>query len=117
MTDSLQDVRIWLSGSIPEKASEEVADRIRNFLSAFANEVFRRKGHLVHGSHPSIRGTLLQAAKEYKDQTGDKAGLVLVVSRYFSKDPEEHGIDLDAWNDVCVENVIETREALAERGC
>jgi len=114
MNDSLQGIRIWLSGSIPEDATSEEAQRIRDFLSTFANEVFRRNGRLVHGSHPTIRDTLLEAAQAYKTATGEKAGLVLVVSRLFSKEPAKYDIDLEAWNAVCAEKVIETREALAD---
>jgi patatin-like phospholipase/acyl hydrolase len=108
----LDGLRIWLSGSIPEHATEEDAEQVRRFVGAFAAEVFRRGGRLVHGSHPSIRDELLEAAGAYKVETGRKAGLVLVVSRHFSKDPKPNGIDVDAWNQVCAEPVIETREAL-----
>jgi patatin-like phospholipase/acyl hydrolase len=113
MNDSLEGVRIWLSGSIPDDAAPEEAQRIRDFVSAFAKEVFRRNGRLVHGSHPTIRDTLLNAAREYQAATGQKAGLVLVVSRFFSKEPAKNGINLEEWNAVCAEKVIETREAVA----
>ncbi len=114
MNESLQGVRIWLAGSIPVEATPEEADRIRAFLTAFAVEVFRWNGRLVHGSHPTIRDTLLQAAEKYRNATKQKAGLVLAVSRFFSKTPEQYGVDLKAWNTLCAEKVIETREALAD---
>lgn len=112
--DSLRGVRIWLSGSIPDEVGPEEKQRIRDYLSAFAKEVFRRGGRLVCGSHPSIRDVLLDAAREYKTRTGEKAGLVLVVSRLYSKEPEQNGVKLAEWNDLCAEKVIETREALAD---
>src|SRR5262249_19226211 len=109
----LDDARIWLSGSIPDEAPDEAKQRIRDFIAAFAKEVSRRGGTLVHGSHPTIRDTLLAAARKY-NATGEKAPLALLVSRYFSKEPAKHGIDLPAWNEVCREPVVETREALPE---
>ena len=109
----LSDARIWLSGSIPNEDSEE-GKRIAAFVTAFAREVFRRGGTLVHGSHPTIVKPLFEAAGEYKkERNGEKPGLALLVSRYFSKEkPEKYGIDLHAWNELCDEPVVETREAL-----
>ena len=112
--DILQDVRIWLSASIPDEVGTEEKQRIEKFLSAFAKEVFSRGGRLVHGSHPSVRDVLLDAARKYKEETKDKAGLVLVVSRFYSKEPKNNGINLAEWNDLCAEKVIETREDLAQ---
>ena len=89
------------------------SNAIHDFLSAFAMEVFRRGGRLVYGSHPSIRDVLLDAAWEYKTRTGQKAGLVLVVSRLFPKEPQQNGVKLAEWNSLCAEKVIETREVLA----
>jgi hypothetical protein len=110
----LNGARIWLSGSIPEDASDNEAERVRRFVRAFAAEVFRRGGRLVHGSHPSIREELLGPAADFKEKTGEKAGLVLAVSRYFSKQPEKYEIDLKRWNELCAERVIETPEILSE---
>ena len=98
---NLDGVRIWLSGSIPDDMEEAEKARIRRFVRAFAAEVFRRGGRIVHGSHPSVRDELLGVAREYKDATGRKAGLVLAVSRHYSKEPGKHGIDLPAWNELC----------------
>jgi predicted acylesterase/phospholipase RssA len=114
MNDSLHHLSIWLSGSIPDEASPEEQQSLRSFIRVFAKEVFRQDGRIVHGSHPSIRDTLLQAAAEHQQATGDRARLVLAVSRYFSKEPAKYGIDLPAWHALCVEGVIETREALAD---
>ncbi len=112
--DLLQGIRIWLSGSIPDEVGPEEKQRIRDFVSAFAKQVFHRGGRLVHGTHPSIRDVLLDAAREYKTSKGQKAGLVMVVSRLYSKEPEQNGVKLAEWNALCAEKVIETREALAD---
>ena len=114
MVTSIKGARIWLSGAIEEEATDDEKDRIKKFLTAFALEVFRRGGRLIHGSHPSVRGTLLEAAATYKKDTGDKAGLVLIVSRYFSKSPKEYEIDLDAWNELTAEPIIQTREGIGQ---
>jgi hypothetical protein len=110
----LDGARIWLSGSIPETATADDTERIQQFIRAFAAEVFRRGGIIVHGSHPTIRDELLDAARRFKEATGKKAGLVLVVSRYYTKEEAKYGIDLAAWDDLCVEPVIETPEALPD---
>src|SRR5688500_8689687 len=44
---TLKDARIWVSGSIPDEASTADRQRIRDFLLAFAKEVFRRNGTVV----------------------------------------------------------------------
>ena len=111
---TFEGMRIWLSASIPKDAARDEAELIRRFVRAFAAKVFEKGGCLVHGSHPSIRDELLMAAAEYKEERERKAGLVLVVSRYYSKEPVKNKIDLKAWNEVCQERVIETREALAK---
>ena len=112
--DDLKGARIWLSGAIYDDAEPGEKQSILDFVSALAREVFSRGGRLVHGSHPSIREALLDVARKYKADTEEKAGLVLVVSRFFSKDPEKSGVNLPKWNDLCAEKVIETREALAD---
>jgi hypothetical protein len=111
---SLEELRVWLSGSIPDEAGPAEAQRIREFLSAFARGVFRRGGRLIHASHPTIRGVLIEEARNYKDATGEKAGLVLAASRMFLEGPDGYGRELAGWNDLCAEKVIETREALAD---
>ena len=109
--DSLEGVRVWLSGSIPDDTSPDEKKRIRDFVTALAAELFGRNGRLVHGSHPTITEPLIEAAKAYHNDTKRKAGLVLAVSRLYSKDPAPHGIKIDEWNAVCAEKVIETRRA------
>src|SRR5262245_59471993 len=111
MHESVEGVRIWLSGSIPQDATVDERQRIERFTETLAKEVFRRVGRLVHGSHPTIRDTLVKAAQSHLATTGDKAGLVLVVSRYYSKHPPaKYGVDVTAWNQVTAEPAIETRE-------
>ena len=117
MNVKLEGVRIWLAASIHHDAADEEGQRILAFVEAFANAVFRSGGgRLIHGSQPEIRKTLLDTAGEFKKNSDDKAGLVMIVSRHFSKEPEKHGIELDRWNGLCAEKVIETREAIPEQG-
>jgi hypothetical protein len=59
MSANLAGVRIWLSASVPQVGSPEEAQRIQQFVETFAAGVFREGGTIVHGSHPSIRHSLL----------------------------------------------------------
>lgn len=110
MSDSISGARIWLSGAIPDDANDWERQRISQFVTSLANEVFRRGGLLIHGSHPTIRNLLLEAASDYQQKRGRKAGLVLAVSRYFSKEPAKYQIELEKWNQLCSEPAIQTRE-------
>lgn len=121
MSNSLAGIRIWLSGSIPKGATDEEKERIRKFVRTFAEHVFHRGGTLIHGTHPTITPSLIDAARKYKSERHDKAGLVLIISRYFSKDPEANSVEeegfsinLEEWNALCDKSVIETREALPD---
>ena len=102
---------MWLSGAIPEEAQEQEKQEIRAFVRALAKEVWSRGGTLVHGSQPDVTRELLAVAEERKRTLGDRQRLVLVISRQYSKRPTAE-VDLDAWNALCREPVIETREAL-----
>jgi patatin-like phospholipase/acyl hydrolase len=110
MRTLLTGLRIWLSGSIPKEASAEERDQILTYVREFAREVFNRGGQIIHGSDPSIRDTLISVAEE----RDGKSGLVLLVSRYFSKNAAANEIDLDRWNRCCAKPVIQTREAVID---
>jgi patatin-like phospholipase/acyl hydrolase len=111
-TAPLLGIRIWLSGSFPENASDEDKEHIRHFVKRLASEVFTLGGTLVHGWNPDLLEPLREAAQNYKNATaGNRAPLAMFVSRWFSKEPEKYKIDLAAWNDLCLESVRETPEA------
>ena len=122
MSHSLKGVRIWLSGSIDPDATDEEKNRLKEFLINFAAKVFHRDGRLIHGCHPSITPILIDAAKLYKAQRHEKSGLVLCVSRFYSKksteqslaDTQEFTIDTEEWNQLCFEPVIQTREDIPD---
>lgn len=111
---SLGGARIWLSGALPEV---EGGDKVQcasiiDFVRRFARRVFAQGGHIVHGSHPSFTPILLQEAQSYQDQGGHKDCLVLAVSRYWSKDPDNTPVE--EWRKVAL--VYETPEVLGARG-
>ncbi len=112
------DLRIWLSGAIlpDEDASAEERSRIEHFIDALAREVFSRGQRLIHGSQKKIRDPLLTAAAEYKRKVNEKAGLVLGVSRWYSREPTVYGVDLKAWNQLCAEPTIVTRVVIGQDG-
>lgn len=111
--DLITNARIWLSGSI-EKPDSEEGQKIARFVEEFATAVFQHGGTLVHGCHPTILKPLLTAASAYTRVRGHKPNLALLVSRYYSKEPEKYKIDISVWNTLCSERVIETPEALED---
>ncbi|HNP82920.1 MAG TPA: CBASS cGAMP-activated phospholipase [Nitrospira sp.] len=109
----LAGARIWLSGAVPETDGITAGQRaaIVDFVRLFARHVFRRGGHIIHGSHPSFTPTLLAEAERYQAHGGRKDCLVLAVSRYWSKDPKS--VPIEAWRKIAV--VYETPESTGER--
>ena len=63
-------------------------------------------GYIVHGSHPSLVPVLLEEAQRHQGEGGRKDCLMLVVSRYFSKNAGN--VPLDEWRRFAV--VYETPE-------
>lgn len=106
---SLTGVRVWLSGSLPEvgiPTDKERAD-ILEFVSRFSAKVFQLGGHIIHGSHPSFTPTLLANASAYQMSGGKKDSLILAVSRFWSKQPQN--VPIYDWRQKCL--VYETPEA------
>src|SRR6185295_17720901 len=99
---SLEGARIWLSGAIPEAEESTEAQRaaIIDFVGRFARRVLQRGGHIVHGSHPTFTPTLLEEAQRYQEQGGRKDGLILALSRLWSKDPKD--VPADEWRKVAI---------------
>ena len=80
---SVSGVRIWLSGSIPDGLSADEKTRILTFTKALAKAAFREGAQLLHGFHPSLTPTLLEAAREYRAVGSKKAPLTLFVSTFY----------------------------------
>ena len=102
-------VRVWLSGSVPEESESTGEERaaVSDFVRYFSAEVFRRGGHLIHGSHPSFVPTLLEEAAQHRANGGRADCLTLAVSRFWSKDPRQ--VPTNDWRNTCL--VYETPEA------
>lgn len=79
----LANTRIWLSGSIPKEAPPEEEKRLLEFTKLFATECFRHGAWLVHGCHPTLTRTLLDAAEEYRTTHPRKAPLRLISSTLY----------------------------------
>ncbi len=106
---TLNGVRVWLSGSLPEEGKIGPDERaaILSFVGRFSESIFRCGGHIIHGSHPSLTPTLLARASAFQSNGGTKDCLTLCVSQFYSK-----GLDaapLGEWRKHC--NVIETQVA------
>lgn len=103
----LHGVRVWLSGSIPNNIPGPQQNAMAAFVEKFAELVFSEGGHILHGSHPSIRDILLKVAKTHEWKQKRQDCLTLAVSRYWSK--EEAFAPITEWRQHCV--VYETPEA------
>ncbi len=85
----LRGIRIHLSGSIPDDASELQAQSIALFVERFAQAVLRDGGTLIHGSHPSFDAPLKAAAGAFVSAGGARDALVLVRAQKFATTTEQ----------------------------
>ncbi len=79
----LSGVRIWLSGSVPEQSTPEERQRLEEFTRQLAEQAFLRDATLLHGFHPSLTPTLLDAAKKFRNSTNRRAPLHLLVASHY----------------------------------
>jgi hypothetical protein len=106
-TGPLHGVRIWLAGAVPSDATEAQKASVVTFVRNFATAIFRNGGHILHGSHPSLVGPLIEQAKEHVSKGGRKDCLTLAVSKYWSRDQAK--VPVQEWRQICT--VYETAEA------
>jgi len=90
-----------------EASTDKERSDVLEFVSRFSAQVFQLGGHIIHGSHPSFTPMLLACATDYQRNGGNKDSLILAVSRYWSKQPEN--VPLEDWRQKCL--VYETPEA------
>jgi hypothetical protein len=87
---SLSGVRIWLSGSIDQNTPPDESARVLEFTSKLAAAAFREGAVLMHGGHPRLTPTLLDAAQTYKQLTGQRPSLHLLVSTHFPQESRQY---------------------------
>jgi hypothetical protein len=92
---------------VPFDATEEQKASVVAFVREFATTVFRNGGHILHGSHPSLIGPLIEQAEEHISRGGRKDCLTLAVSKHWSKDQTK--VPVQQWRQTCT--VYETAEA------
>lgn len=87
-SQSLKNVRIWLSAAFLDTAGCEKNDQITNFVRSLAEVVFENGGCIIHGFQPQITPILCGVASKYirSEVCGDR--LILYVSRFFSDNSE-----------------------------
>jgi hypothetical protein len=85
----LSGVRLHLSGSVPEDATNDQATAIRLFVERLAREIFREGGTVLHGSHPSLIEPLKAAAIPFVSAGGAKDALTLVRARKYAETAEQ----------------------------
>lgn len=85
----LRGVRVHLAGSIPDDADGPARERMSQFALQFARAVLRDGGTLIHGSHPTLIGAILQAAQEYADAGGARDAVTLVRTADGTRSAEE----------------------------
>jgi hypothetical protein len=94
---ALKGARIWLSASIPEDTSGSDVEIIRKFITDISIGIFRAGGSIIHGAHPTVWQTLLDAASRAKEVRDPRDCLTLVVSEFFSNESKALGVSLDDW--------------------
>lgn len=101
---SLDGIRIWISGAIPETPNPK-NEAIIKFVSILTQKILSHNGCIVHGCHPSITPTIKEAASEYKRQTNNqtKKQILFCVSRHFETQYKDN---LESWNEFAT--VLET---------
>lgn len=109
-SSSIRGVRIWLSGAVPNEATDYQRRAILDFVGQFASAVFRAGGHILHGSHPTLTPILVEEAKKHRENGGHRDCLTLAVSRLWSKFPDK--VPVNEWREICL--VYETPEASGE---
>lgn len=80
----LSGVRVHLSGSVPEDATNEQATAIKTFVERLAQGIFREGGTVLHGTHPSLIEPLKAAAIPFVSAGGAKDALILVRARKYA---------------------------------
>ena len=84
MTDPspLKGARIWIAGARPDGLDAAAASRFDAFVARLSALIFQCGGSIVHGSHPTVRCTLLNAATEFQEGAeGPRDCLMLAASR------------------------------------
>src|ERR1051325_6664245 len=89
MQGPLRGIRVHLSGSVPEDATEVQAKSIALFVERFAQEVLRDGGTLIHGSHPSFNIPLKAAASQFVSAGGARDALIFVRAQKFATTSEQ----------------------------
>ena len=103
--NQLSGIRIHLSGSVPEDATEAQADGITRFVRLFASVVLSQGGTLTYGSHPSLIDSLREAAMPFVRAGGARDATTLVRLTSFASTPEQKA-EIAAQREWCVVNVI-----------
>lgn len=89
---SISGVRVWISGAIPDDATEVQRRKIRLFVDKLTEIVFRSGGKIIHGCHPSLMECLTSSAERFLSATGRRPGLTLVYSNFFPTGDSVAGI-------------------------
>jgi len=89
---SISGVRVWISGSIPDDATEQQASKIRLFVTKLTEIVFRSGGKIIHGCHPSLMECLTSSAERFLSATGRRPSITLVYSNFFPTGDSVAGI-------------------------
>jgi hypothetical protein len=93
----LKGARIWLSCSLSPEADGDAVANFKAFVRDLAGRVFAGGGTIIHGSHPSIVPTLLEAAEEHQKNRGKRDALLLAASK---SEYEKYKNDLARWQEL-----------------
>lgn len=101
----LHGIRINLSGSIPDDATQEQSSGISLFVERLARAVLKEGGTLVHGSHPSFDQPLQAAAQAFVSAGGAMDALILVRAQKYAT-TSQHLAAIEAQRQYCTVQIV-----------
>jgi predicted acylesterase/phospholipase RssA len=102
---SLRGIRVHLSGSIPDDATQEQSKGISLFVERFAGAVLREGGSLIHGSHPTFDQPLQAAARPFLSAGGARDALTLVRAQKFASTSQQLA-EVEAQRQYCTVQIV-----------
>ncbi len=101
----LQGIRVHLSGSIWDDASEEIKKGIHHAVRTLTGAILREGGAVIHGSHPTIVPSIREAAEAYLKANGTRESITLVRSGDYAV-TEKHKQEIEGHRQFSLVEII-----------
>lgn len=77
-------MKIWISGAIDHSIDDISKANIECFIYDLTCKIILNRGHIIHGSHPTITPIIIRAAQSFNNCIDTKRFITFVACRYFS---------------------------------